>query len=119
MSELLTKQERRIRRINRVRSKLLENGGKLRISVFASNKHLYAQIIDDAKGVTLVSVSASEVKAVKGSKSDIAASLGTLLAQKAQSAKIGNNLVFDKGRYKYHGRVKAFADAARAGGLKF
>ena len=119
MSELLIKQERRTRRVHRVRRKLLDNAGKLRISIFASNKHLYAQIIDDAKGATIVCVTASEVKDVKGSKSEAAASLGTLLAQKAKNAKIGDNLVFDKGRYKYHGRVKAFADAARAEGLKF
>ncbi len=119
MSEIITKKERRIRRVNRVRSKLLDQNGKLRISVFASNKHMYAQIIDDADGKTLVSVSMTDVKSAKGSKSEIAAQLGSLLAEKAKSAKINDNMVFDKGRYKYHGRVKAFADAAREAGLKF
>lgn len=119
MSEILIKKQRRDQRISRVRKKLLNQAGKLRLSVFASNKHMYAQIIDDAAGATVVGVAAAEVKDVKGSKSEVAARLGTLLAQKAKDAKIEENIVFDKGRYKYHGRVKAFADAARAGGLKF
>lgn len=119
MSENIVKQERRRRRISRVRDKLLDQNGKLRVSVFASNNHIYAQIIDDAKGETLVSVSASEVENSKGTKSEIAAQLGKLLAEKAKKSKITDNLVFDKGRYKYHGRVKAFAEAAREGGLKF
>lgn len=119
MSETAIKQERRQRRISRVRKNLLAQNGKLRISVFASNKHMYAQIIDDAKGETLVSVSVNDLKDSKGTKSEAAAKLGTMLAEKAKSSKIQDNLVFDKGRYKYHGRVKAFADAAREGGLNF
>lgn len=119
MSETSIKKQRRDQRISRVRKKLLNQAGKLRLSIFASNKHMYAQIINDADGVTVVGVAAAEVKDVKGTKSEVAASLGSLLAQKAKEAKIKESIVFDKGRYKYHGRVKAFADAARAGGLKF
>lgn len=119
MSEITIKKQRRVQRINRVRKKLLDQAGKLRLSVFASNQALYAQIIDDAKGETVLSVAAKEIADAKGTKVEQAAQLGTLLAQKAKDKKIADSVVFDKGRYKYHGRVKAFADAAREGGLKF
>ncbi|HRN96761.1 MAG TPA: 50S ribosomal protein L18 [Candidatus Levybacteria bacterium] len=119
MSEVATKKQRKTQRVQRVRKKLLNQAGKLRLSVFASNQAFYAQIIDDAKAETVVSVAVQELKAEKGTKVERAAQLGTLLAQKAKDKKISGSIVFDKGRYKYHGRVKAFADAAREGGLKF
>jgi large subunit ribosomal protein L18 len=119
MSELIIKKQRTTQRVQRTRKKLLAQAGKLRLSVFASNQGFYAQIIDDAKNETVVSVSAQEIKDAKGSKIEKAAQLGTVLAQKAKDKKITDSIVFDKGKYKYHGRVKAFADAVREGGLKF
>jgi large subunit ribosomal protein L18 len=118
MSELKIKQARTSRRVNRTRNKIGEQAGKLRLSVFASNKYMYAQIIDDAKGTTVISAAAKELTET-GTKTELARALGNLLAQKAKEKKVTSNIVFDKGRYKYHGRVKAFAEAAREGGLKF
>lgn len=119
MSEIKIKKARTQRRINRIRSKILNQEGKLRLTVFASNRAMYAQIIDDSKGQTLVSASVKELSEAKGTKTDVSKALGKLLAEKAKAKKVTDNLVFDKGRFKYHGRVKAFADAAREGGLQF
>lgn len=109
---------RRTKRLARTRKKIVRSG-KPRLSVFRSNTHFYAQIIDDVKGQTLLSVREAELtdtgKLTKTLKANV---LGKLLAQKAQEKKIGA-VAFDKGAYKYHGRVKAFADGAREGGLKF
>ena len=95
---------------------------KLRLSVFRSNKHIFAQIIDDGRGVTLLTASdlSLEVKKVKKGlkKMEIAKMVGELLGQKAIQKKIPE-VVFDKGCYKYHGRVKALAEGARTAGLKF
>jgi large subunit ribosomal protein L18 len=96
--------------------------GKLRLSVFRSGKHIYAQIIDDVKGVTVVSASTldKEVRSqiTKSSTVEAAAFIGNLVAQKAAKSGV-SEVVFDRGGYIYHGRVKALADAARAAGLKF
>jgi large subunit ribosomal protein L18 len=97
-------------------------GGRARLSVFRSSKHIYAQIIDDAKGETLASASSLE-KEMRGSQktgANIAAAkaVGKLVAERA-TAKGVKDVVFDRGGYLYHGRVKALADAAREGGLKF
>jgi large subunit ribosomal protein L18 len=119
MSELTIKKQRTTQRVQRTRKKLLAQVGKLRVSVFASNQAFYAQIIDDVKQQTLLSVSTQELQDAKGTKIEKAAQLGTLLAEKVKDQKIAGGIVFDKGKYKYHGRVKAFADAAREGGLKF
>lgn len=119
MSEIKIKKARTQRRINRIRSKILDQEGKFRLTVFASNRAMYAQIIDDSKGQTLVSVSVKELPEAKGTKTDVSNALGKLLAEKAKAKKVTDNLVFDKGRFKYHGRVKAFADGAREGGLQF
>ena len=78
---------------------------------------MYAQLIDDAKGITLVSAHSHEIKGATG-KTNIAMEVGKLLAKKAQDKKIGM-VVFDKGCYKYHGRIKSLADGAREGGLQF
>lgn len=94
--------------------------GRPRLSVFRSEKNIYAQIIDDANGVTLASASSidKDHKIAKGSNVDAAASVGKLLAERATAAGIAE-VVFDRGAYIYHGRVKALADAAREGGLSF
>lgn len=113
--ELLKRRARRIRyRIRR------QNSDKLRLSVFRSAKHIYAQIIDDAQGKTLVSASSLDknLGLKSGTNIDAAKEVGKLLAEKAKDAGI-EIVVFDRGGFKFHGRVKALADAARDGGLKF
>jgi large subunit ribosomal protein L18 len=96
--------------------------GRMRLSVHRSSKHIYAQVIDDVKGVTLVSASSLEKAQRDGGKTgaDIAAAkaVGKLVAERATKAGV-KQVVFDRGRYMYHGRVKALADAAREGGLSF
>lgn len=110
-------QDKKTRRIRRVRKKLAYvSGDKPRLTVFRSNINIYAQIIDDSKAKTLVSASSKETKGSK--KIEQAAAVGKLIAQKAKDAKI-KSVVFDKGAYKFHGRVKALADGAREGGLQF
>ncbi|MDE2025966.1 MAG: 50S ribosomal protein L18 [Patescibacteria group bacterium] len=89
-----------------------------RLSVARSNKHFQAQIINDAKGVTLVGVSEVHLKSAAKTKTEKAKQLGLLLAEEAKKHKV-TAVVFDKGAYRYHGRVKAFAEGAREGGLKF
>lgn len=111
------KQAKRIRRKGRVRAKVSGTATCPRLSVFRSNRGIYGQIINDEIGVTIVSVSASEAKA-KGNKTAISLELGKLIAEKAVAKGI-SRIVFDRNGYKYHGRVKAFAEGARSGGLKF
>lgn len=110
--------ERAGRRKTRARKKLLAAKAWPRLSVFRSNTKMYAQVIDDTKGVTLVSVHEKELKDAAGTPVVKAENLGVLLAEKAIDKKI-KQVVFDKGGYRYHGRVKAFADGARKGGLQF
>ncbi|PIP18106.1 MAG: 50S ribosomal protein L18 [Parcubacteria group bacterium CG23_combo_of_CG06-09_8_20_14_all_35_9] len=123
------KQQKRKRRARRVRIKIKGIKEHPRLSVFRSNKYIYAQLINDAKGETLLSVSQKEVliKEKKKSKKDnllfkgkigIAYEVGLVLAQKAIKKGI-KKIIFDRGRYKYHGRIKAVAQGAREGGLKF
>lgn len=113
------KQLNRIRRHSRVRSRIIGTAKRPRISVFKSNKNIFVQLIDDEKGKTLLSNSMKGKKgAKKSSKSDHAKVAGEALAKKAKEGGI-TNVVFDRGGYKYHGRVKALADGLRAGGLKF
>jgi len=108
----------RERRLIRTRRKV-RNTGLPRLSVFRSLKHFSLQIVDDAKGVTLCAAHDRDVKAAKGKKPiEIAALVGALIGEKALAKKI-TSVVFDRGAYQYHGRVKASADAARAAGLKF
>jgi large subunit ribosomal protein L18 len=99
-----------------------KGGGRPRLSVFRSSKHIYAQIIDDSKGATLAAASSldSELKGALKTGADIgaAAQVGKLIAERAVKAGI-TEVVFDRGGYIYHGRVKALADAAREGGLSF
>ncbi len=109
-------QDKKTRRITRIRKKIAFVSDRPRLTVFRSNVNIYAQIIDDAKAKTLVSASSKETKETK--KMEQAIAVGKLIAQKAKSAKI-TTVVFDKGAYKFHGRVKALADGAREGGLVF
>ncbi len=116
----LTKNERRIRIKHRIRKKLSGSNEKPRLSVFRSNKQIYAQLVDDLSGKTLLAVSSLD-KSIAGNKvkkTDQAKLVGKLAAEKSKEAGI-NEVVFDRNGYLYHGRVKAFADAAREGGLKF
>lgn len=104
-------------RHNRVRSVVVGTLSRPRLNVFRSGQQIYAQLIDDELGKTLASASSLEIKS-KGKKLDISSDVGKLLAKKALEKKI-ELVVFDRGGYAYHGRVKALAEGARAGGLKF
>jgi large subunit ribosomal protein L18 len=114
----LTVREARERRHRRVRGKLFGNAERPRLVVFRSNRGIEAQLVDDLEGKTLAAASWLQLKSFKGSKSEQAAEVGKLLAQNAKKAGM-ETVVFDRGGYLYHGRVKALADAAREGGLKF
>lgn len=111
------KQAKRIRRKGRVRAKVSGTAVCPRLTVFRSNRGIYGQIINDEIGLTIVSVNASEAKA-KGNKTAVSSELGKLIAEKAVAKGI-SKVVFDRNGYKYHGRVKALAEGARLGGLKF
>ena len=115
----LTKVEKRIRIKRRVRGKISGSATLPRLSVFKSNKEIYAQLVDDKEGKTLVSASSRD-KAVdaKGTKTEISTAVGKAIAEKAKAAGI-ENIVFDRNGFVYHGRVKALADGAREAGLKF
>jgi large subunit ribosomal protein L18 len=115
----LTKEQRRARIKSRIRKVVSGTADRPRMAIFRSNKQIYAQLIDDVAGVTLASASSSTNKKAQGvAKLDQAKIVGSEIADKAKSAGI-NTIVFDRGGYLYHGRVKALADAAREGGLKF
>uniref|UniRef100_A0A7V3YK56 Large ribosomal subunit protein uL18 n=1 Tax=Candidatus Caldatribacterium californiense TaxID=1454726 RepID=A0A7V3YK56_9BACT len=120
ISEKRGKWERRIRRHRRVRKKVRGTAERPRLSVFRSLKHIYAQIINDEEGRTLVAASSlsPEIRGMQGTKTDIARAVGRLVAQKALEKGI-TKVVFDRGGYKYHGRVKALAEGAREAGLLF
>jgi large subunit ribosomal protein L18 len=109
------------RRAQRVRTRLRKQAnGRPRLSVFRSSKNIYAQVIDDERGVTLAAASSLEGddKKAKGTDKDAAARVGALVAQRALDKGV-KEVVFDRGGYLYHGRVKALADAAREAGLSF
>ncbi|PIR93345.1 50S ribosomal protein L18 [Candidatus Falkowbacteria bacterium CG10_big_fil_rev_8_21_14_0_10_43_10] len=108
--------QNKLHRKARVRAKIFGTSQRLRLSVFKSNKSIYLQLIDDELGKTIISVNLKEVKE-KGDKTKISAAAGKLLAQKAIKHGI-KQAVFDRGGNKYHGRVKAAAEAAREGGLR-
>ncbi len=120
-SKMKTAQHNLKRRAQRVRRRLKKNSdGRPRLSVYRSAKNISAQIIDDSKGVTLASASTLEKELRKNKGSDVAAAtvIGQLIGERALKAGI-KKVVFDRGGYLYHGRVKALADAARAAGLEF
>ena len=118
-----TKITPRERRRGRVRYQIrVKSGGRPRLSVFRSSLHIYAQVIDDARGVTLAAASSIDKQLreglKKGANVDAAKAVGKAVAERA-SAKGVKDVVFDRGGYMFHGRIKALAEAAREGGLKF
>jgi len=114
---MLIKQQKRQKRHKRIRAKIKGTKDCPRLCVFRSNQYIYAQLIDDQQGKTLISVSNLKMKS-KGNKMEIAKEIGKNIAEKALAQKI-KKVVFDRAGYKYHGRVKALAEAAREQGLKF
>lgn len=108
----------RLRRHRRIRSAVHGTATRPRLAVYRSLKHISAQLIDDEAKRTLIAAADRQLKSRSGTKSERAAAVGKLLAEKALAAKI-TTVVFDRGGRRYHGRVKALADAARAGGLTF
>ncbi len=111
-----TKQDKRIRLKSKIRSKINGTAERPRLSVFRSNKFIYAQVIDDTTGKTLLS--ASDIKITKGTKSERAKEVGKTISSLCLATKI-DKVVFDRNGFKYTGRIKTVADEARAGGLKF
>jgi large subunit ribosomal protein L18 len=114
---MTTKETRRIRIKRSVRNKISGTSERPRLTVFRSNKQIYAQVIDDTTGRTLAAASSLKVS-LKATKKEIAAKVGEIIAQNAREAGI-QTVVFDRNGYLYHGRVKELADAARSNGLKF
>ena len=115
---VLTKPQARARRHRRVRGKIFGTAERPRLAVHRSNLGITAQLIDDQAGRTLASATWQQLKKFKGSKTEQAREVGKLLAENAKQAGI-EACVFDRGGYLYHGRVKALAEGAREGGLKF
>ncbi len=114
----LSKTQKRMKVKRRVRKNIFGTAETPRLSVYRSNKEIYAQVIDDNKGVTLASASSRD-KSIKGeTKSDVSAAVGKMIAEKAKAAGV-ETVVFDRNGFVYHGRIKALADGAREGGLKF
>jgi large subunit ribosomal protein L18 len=117
MDKNKAKNQKNIRRHARVRSTIAGTETTPRLSVFRSNRGMFLQLIDDLNGKTFASASTQEIKS-KAPKTELGKELGLLIAKKAQALKI-TEVVFDRSSYKYHGRVKAVAEGAREGGLKF
>jgi large subunit ribosomal protein L18 len=114
----LTSRQLRARRHKRVRKQLFGTAERPRLVVFRSNRGIAAQLVDDTAGRTIAAASWLDVRDATGSKAEQATEVGKLLAENAKNADV-KNVVFDRGGYLYHGRVKALADAAREGGLDF
>ena len=112
------KVQKRIRRHAKVRSTISGTAARPRLLVFRSNKHIYAQLIDDTKGVTLAAASDKDTEKSRGKRVEQSAAVGAELAKRATAKKI-KNVVFDRGGYIFTGRVAALAKGARDGGLKF
>jgi len=110
--------EGRTRRHERVREKIRGSAGRPRLAVFRSITHISAQLIDDDAGRTLVAASSVAAKDAKGNKTERAKAVGAMLGERAKAKGIGE-AVFDRGGYRYHGRIKALGDAARSAGLRF
>ena len=120
MLKKVSRNEMRVERHKRIRKELSGNADRPRLNVFRSNANITAQIIDDEKGVTLVSASTleKELKITNGGNVEAAKLIGAEIAKRAKKAKI-TKVVFDRGGYLYHGRVQALAEAARENGLEF
>ncbi len=116
----ISKRQYRTRRRNSIRAKVRGTIEIPRVSVFRSNRHMFVQIIDDSTGKTILSnsIEPKTKNKAKGAKTETAALIGEIIAQKAKEAGI-SKVVFDRGGFKYHGRVKALADGLRKGGLQF
>jgi large subunit ribosomal protein L18 len=115
---VVTKRQARLRRRRRVRARVVGSAERPRLSVYRSNRGIFAQLIDDSRGVTLAAVNWVEPELRKLTASEQAKRAGELLAERARAAGI-ETCVFDRGGYQYHGRVKALAEGAREGGLAF
>jgi large subunit ribosomal protein L18 len=115
---VVSNRHRRARRHRRVRKHIFGTAERPRLVVFRSNRGIAAQLVDDTTGRTLAAAGSTSVRGAKGSKSEQAAAVGKQLAQNAKKADV-KTVVFDRGGYLYHGRVKALAEAAREGGLEF
>ncbi len=114
----LSKQDRRLRIRRRIRKTVSGNSAVPRLSVFRSNKDIYVQLINDEEGKTLLSVSSLKMESKGKTKVEVSYEVGKVIAEKAKEAGI-EKIVFDRGGYLYHGRVKSLADGVREGGLKF
>jgi len=116
----ITRYQRRLKKHSSIRKVIFGSSQRPRLSVFRSNRHIIAQIINDERGQTLISLSDLSLKTKTGNltKKETAAQVGSELAKKALAKGI-KKVVFDRGGYKYHGRIKALAEAARKAGLKF
>jgi large subunit ribosomal protein L18 len=117
MNKQILKNLKLFRRHNKIRTKIAGTAECPRLNVFRSNKGMYLQLIDDTLGTTILSVDGKELK-TKGTKTEKSLALGQEIAKRALAKNI-SRIVFDRGGYKYHGRVKAVADGARLGGLNF
>ena len=113
-----TRRESRTRRHERVREHIRGSAARPRLAVFRSLSHIYAQLIDDDAGTTLVAASSVDAKDAKGNKSERAKAVGSMLGERANEKGI-DAVVFDRGGYRYHGRIKALGDGARSAGLRF
>jgi large subunit ribosomal protein L18 len=120
MTQVATRGAARQKRHDRIRLHLEGSGARPRLAVFRSLHHIYAQVIDDASGKTLAAASTveKELRGSKQSKTDEAKSVGRLLAERAKKAGV-ERVVFDRAGFRYHGRIKSLADAAREAGLEF
>ena len=120
MSHVATRTAARQKRHERLRLRLTGTADRPRLAVFRSLSHIYAQVIDDASGKTLAAASTAEkeFKGSKSTKSEAAAVVGRLIAERARSAGV-EHVVFDRAGFRYHGRIKSLADAAREAGLEF
>lgn len=118
MEKKINRREERVRRHVRLRRKISGTAARPRLSVFRSNANIHAQLIDDTKGVTLAAASSLSLKLENGGNIEAAKQVGTKIAELAKDQGI-KAVVFDRGGYIYHGRIKAVADAAREAGLEF
>lgn len=116
----LTKNQKRLRIKSRIRKVVSGTEARPRLAVFRSNKEIYAQIVDDVTGKTIIAASSrdKDISSSKGTKSEIATLVGKAIAERALKAGV-DTISFDRGGYQYHGRVKSLAEGAREGGLKF